>query len=424
MNPRRILICSLTFLGGLYFVLQYVVPPTLPFATKMGVELSKSLPRVTISTRDGVRFEQEIGDGVTLYVRRRDASGDFQDKEIKSRWVGVGDSVKVRTRGVTLGKFGPGEPAVDDGGKPIVFRDGEHPYLTEGTETDPVSRDFQRLLDRTDDAGVANLRALAPGEKVNVEVSYGRILAVDRGSVDLRISGRRQRTSLTGNSVVLRVKRRSDPEEVEVHDTHVGDTLRIGPNTFFTDQLDTAAQFNGVIGTLALLMGLISLGMVNVRKIKRRDKEWYMAFLFFGAIVLGLAAGWYHYDPPGSVTNSFSDALIVQIFGALGSAIFSLTAFYLASASYRAFRVRTFEAGLMMATALIVMLGQTPFGMYLTGWISERYQFLWLSNIASWILRTPSMAFIRALTFGFMVGGIATALRYWLSLERVATGDD
>ncbi|MEJ5171489.1 MAG: hypothetical protein WHU10_10915, partial [Fimbriimonadales bacterium] len=97
---------------------------------------------------------------------------------------------------------------------------------------------------------------------------------------------------------------------------------------------------------------------------------------------------------------------------------FSLLAFYLASASYRAFRIRSAEAGLMMATALIVMLGQTPFGMYLTGWLGEQFRALWLPNVAGWVLRVPNSAVVRGLIFGTMLGGIGTALRYWLNLEK------
>ncbi len=79
----------------------------------------------------------------------------------------------------------------------------------------------------------------------------------------------------------------------------------------------------------------------------------------------------------------------------------------------------------MMITALIVMLGQTPLGTYLTDiWIPDKYQYLWFSSIAGWILRIPSSAFVRALTFGAMLGAIAQALRYWFSMERMAMGDE
>ena len=425
MKLRRYVVMLLTFLGGLYFVLQYVVPQTVPFATTMGVMLSKQPPKITVATQVGARLDQEVVDGVTVFVRRRDpATGEFEPTAIKSRFVEVGDVVTLRTRTVTLGKFDAGAPPIDDGGHPVVLRPGEHPYPTVGTELDPVTRTFQSLLGRIDRQGRAILSAMQAGEQVNIEVPDAKITALSRGSVELLVDGRRKSIALAGGWVVMQAKRRSDPEEIELFHATVGDTIRVGPNTFFHDEMDTAAQFCGVLGTLAMVMGLLSLGMVNGRKIKRREKEWYTGVLFFGAVVLGLVAGWGHYAPLGTQMKALDSIVVVQILGSLGSAIFSLLAFYLASAAYRAFRVRTTEAAIMMITALIVMLGQTPLGMYLNGWIPEKFSFLWFSSIAGWILRTPSSAFIRALTFGVMLGAFASALRFWFSMERTAMGDD
>jgi hypothetical protein len=103
--------------------------------------------------------------------------------------------------------------------------------------------------------------------------------------------------------------------------------------------------------------------------------------------------------------------------------MFSLVAFYIVSASYRAFRVKSGEATLMMAAAFIVMLGMVPIGVYLTHWIPETGKYAWLSvfrleNLTVWILTGPNAAAQRAITFGIAVGGLAMALRIWLSLER------
>jgi hypothetical protein len=133
---------------------------------------------------------------------------------------------------------------------------------------------------------------------------------------------------------------------------------------------------------------------------------------------MGVLAGIYKYAPEQSARHAFSDFIVLRVISSVTSAVFSLLAFYMATAAYRAFRVKSGEAALMMASALIVMLGQTPFGLYLTSWTGERFQGFWLPNVAAWILRVPNTAVFRGLVFGVMVGAIATALRFWLSLER------
>ncbi len=92
------------------------------------------------------------------------------------------------------------------------------------------------------------------------------------------------------------------------------------------------------------------------------------------------------------------------------------------SASYRAFRVRSRDALLMLAAAVVLMLGQVNAGQWLTHWIPEdsTWSFLRVEVIANWLLSTVNMAAQRAVLFGLMVGELAMALRIWLSLERGA----
>jgi hypothetical protein len=102
-------------------------------------------------------------------------------------------------------------------------------------------------------------------------------------------------------------------------------------------------------------------------------------------------------------------------FTPLGSAMFSLLAFYIATAAYRSFRVRSLEAFVMMALAIIVMLGQIPHGVR---YIPElpQWRFWLLSNIS-----TPAF---RAITFGSLIAGLAMAVRMWLSMEKSPFSSD
>lgn len=101
-----------------------------------------------------------------------------------------------------------------------------------------------------------------------------------------------------------------------------------------------------------------------------------------------------------------------SFFVALGSAMFSLLGVYIAAAAYRAFRIKNIEAALMMSAAVLVMLGQIPFGV----WISPH-----LPEIRLWLLQVPNGAAFRAIRLGAAVAGLILALRMWLSIERAKT---
>jgi len=100
--------------------------------------------------------------------------------------------------------------------------------------------------------------------------------------------------------------------------------------------------------------------------------------------------------------------LFEGLFVALGSAMFSLLGFYIAAAAYRAFRVRSAESSLMMAAAVLVMLGQIPFGVWI--WSG-------LPDVRLWLLEVPNSAAFRAITIGAGVAGLVMAFRMWFSIE-------
>lgn len=109
-----------------------------------------------------------------------------------------------------------------------------------------------------------------------------------------------------------------------------------------------------------------------------------------------------------TVGKHLYDLLFDGLFISLGAAMFSLLGFYIAGAAYRAFRVRSTESFLMMLAAFLVMLGQIPFG-----------EWLWpgLSDVRLWLLRIPSAGAARAIEIGAGVAGLIMAFRMWLSIE-------
>ena len=111
----------------------------------------------------------------------------------------------------------------------------------------------------------------------------------------------------------------------------------------------------------------------------------------------------------GLVSNIFK-VLSEGLLFPLGAAMFSLLAFYIASASYRAFRFRSLFGLVLLASALIVILGQNSL------WLS---QFEFFLDLRAWLLNNVSMAAFRAITFGALIGGLILAIRIWLGMEKL-----
>lgn len=103
------------------------------------------------------------------------------------------------------------------------------------------------------------------------------------------------------------------------------------------------------------------------------------------------------------------DFTVQGVFSPLSSSMFSLLAFFMAAAAFRAFRVRNIEAALMVAAASLVILGQTPFGVRLIEF---------LPALRLWLLEVPNSAAFRAIAIGSSVAALVLAFRMWLSLDR------
>ena len=159
--------------------------------------------------------------------------------------------------------------------------------------------------------------------------------------------------------------------------------------------------------------------------------------------------------------------MFINIITPLGATMFALLAFFVASASYRAFRIRNFEATLLLVAGIILMLGRVPIGGLIPWWvvstmlmfgigaisapfIKERTILLgivsggivifiitgtlmgWNQNpphvlsipvIQDWIFAYPAMAGSRALMIGISLGIVATSFRIIIGLDKSFLGE-
>lgn len=247
----------------------------------------------------------------------------------------------------------------------------------------------------------------------------GRVMSVTQTSAELRVGDGVRRVRIKDSTIVYRMRPTGAPERVPASVLRVGDQARIGPTTHLSDWLTGVNNFFVVLGTMAWGMGLLSLWMVHSANIRKRRDEWYGSVLFFIAVGGGAIAGLGYGQQSGWLRET-NDVMVNYVLRPMGSTVFSLLAFYMASAAYRAFKMASREAVVMMVSAFIVMLGQIPLGLWLTHRLPEH---LWLPVMSQWILYIANSAAVRGMWFGMMLGAIAVGLRFWLSLERGAFFD-
>ncbi|MFH0848888.1 MAG: hypothetical protein V1857_05250 [archaeon] len=176
----------------------------------------------------------------------------------------------------------------------------------------------------------------------------------------------------------------------------------------FNKAVSDAMVFVLVVASFAVIIGTATATRIHARNVIRRRTGWYnsVALLaaLYGMLILGLvfAEGKFTAHPTYQYwwTN---------IYVPLDSTIFSLLAFYISSAAYRAFRVRTREATVLLISAVIVMLGRAPIG-----------QAIWpaIGPITSWIMSVPNTAGMRGVTMGVALGTLSMGIRVLIGRER------
>ena len=234
-----------------------------------------------------------------------------------------------------------------------------------------------------------------------------------------------------------------------------------------------ATQWYDIIAGFAVFLGSLNLLKLHLTRISRKTKNWeYSIFSVLGFFIMIIFGFVYH----GSDTvqwgkhldaeDSYFYWMIWHIYTPLSSTMFALLAFFVASASYRAFRIRNYEATLLLASGIILMLGRVPIGSLIPWWIVGglyislvfallksyleknilsysfvtiyaifviigNFIFRWdispplflqLNAIQEWIFDVPATAGAIAIMVGIAIGTIAQSYRIITGRERSILG--
>ena len=232
-----------------------------------------------------------------------------------------------------------------------------------------------------------------------------------------------------------------------------------------------ATNFYMIIAGFAAFLGCLNLLQLHLQKIAYKKDNWqYSIFTLIGFLIM-IIFGFIYNGSNAQMGPHLKDEtsafywMYNYFYLPLGSTMFALLAFFVASASYRAFRIRNFEATLLLISGVLLMLGRVPIGALIPWWtvafiytsiffsiiahmikdkqiffisyLSSNFiilfilyffdlyttPFLSIPSIQEWIMAVPATAGARAIMIGIALGIIAQSFRIITGRERSILGD-
>lgn len=167
---------------------------------------------------------------------------------------------------------------------------------------------------------------------------------------------------------------------------------------------DTVLNWSVMLGAFAAGIGTLNIVLIHLKKVGERRGGWFLSVILLVAfsvfLVLGLMKG--ERDPAYTFIWEY-------VYRSISSTMFAMNAFFIASAAYRSFRIRSVEGAVLALSAVMVMLGRSGIG---------EIVYSGFPSFADWIMQVPANAGMRGITIAAALGGITSSLRVLLGLSR------
>ncbi|NUO18269.1 hypothetical protein HUU59_02335 [bacterium] len=165
-----------------------------------------------------------------------------------------------------------------------------------------------------------------------------------------------------------------------------------------------------IVISFSYVLGSANILRINGELVYRRGPGWLYKLVLVVAFFMMMLPGLFIGISEGTWTN---DRLFTYTYVPLASTMYASLAFFIASAAFRAFRVRTWQASVLAITALVVMLGRIPIS-----------HLIWddLPAVVDWVMSVPNAVAQRGILIGAALGAIATGLKVILGIERSYLG--
>ena len=138
---------------------------------------------------------------------------------------------------------------------------------------------------------------------------------------------------------------------------------------------DDATQWFDILAAFAIFLGGLNLLKLQTQKVLTKQKGWQYSLFAIAGLLFAIVAGFFIKGNPDVAWGTHVTAkgtlfkwMFNYMVSPMQATMFALLAFYVASASYRAFRIRNFEATLLLSSGIIIMIGRVPLGSYISSW--------------------------------------------------------
>ncbi len=175
------------------------------------------------------------------------------------------------------------------------------------------------------------------------------------------------------------------------------------------DAADTTRNFVLLVVAMATFVGVISIGMLHVKRIQRQSEGWYYSLLIVIPMIIMALTGLPLEGVGLGTDNPIYSFLFDNVLTPLGGTMYSILAFFIASAAYRAFRARNIEAAIVLVSGILMVMSNAP--IFTSVWGG-------FTTIGNWIFDVPNAATMRGVIIGAALGAIALAVRTLMGIER------
>jgi hypothetical protein len=163
-----------------------------------------------------------------------------------------------------------------------------------------------------------------------------------------------------------------------------------------------------IVSAFALALAAVNLLRIHAKRIVKKDRQSIHSAILIGGLLVTAFSGIF-----AGTTSRVFQFIFDSTFTPLAAVFYAMTAFHLASASYRAFRAKNLQAAALLVSGVLQMLGRAPIG-----------EVMWnkFPAIADWLTNVVNLAGSRGILISTAVGTVGAGLRILAGIDRSHLG--